>query len=94
MGPILYKFFTTDLLRRLENFGPSIYVSSFADDTKIAGRVKTEEEQDILQEAVNLVEEWSQENGLQLNPEKSVILHFDACTRKGKNVQPKIKVWG
>lgn len=61
-GPVLYIIFTNDV---------GIGEICYADDTKIKQNIRTMADRNILQEKITKLENWSIENGLTLNSEKT-----------------------
>jgi hypothetical protein len=51
-------------------------VYQYADDTVILKLIYSTNDIDLLQTDINLIHEWSQNNNLKLNPDKSVHLRF------------------
>lgn len=81
LGPILFLIFINDLATM--NFG-NIKIKLFADDLKIFYIINTLEDALLLQKAINLIENWANENHLALSAEKTNLL------RLGKNPIPYI----
>lgn len=61
-GPVLYLLFTN---------GIGVGELCYADDTKIFKKVSNLNDRTELQNRINILSEWSQANGLTLNPEKT-----------------------
>jgi len=72
LGPLLFILYINDLPRNLKNTSPFI----FADDTKLAGKVNTEEESKRIQSDLDALERWSDVWQLKFNLGKCHVLHF------------------
>jgi len=73
LGPLLFMIFINDLdvaARKAE------FLKKFADDTKLGGRVSTEEERAALQEALNELCVWAATWGMEFNVKKCKVLHI------------------
>lgn len=79
LGPTLFLLFINDIV---DTLGPNVFISIFADDIKIATKIKTEEDTLTLQNAINNLEIWCNSNDLHLNINKCVIMSF--CLKKHK----------
>lgn len=73
LGPTLFLLFINDIVRDL---GSDVFISLFADDMKIAARIKNEEDTQTLQNAIDKLETWCHSNDLHLNINKCVIMTF------------------
>lgn len=67
-GPVLYILFTNDV---------GLQELCFADDTKLFQVVRNMEERDQLQQKISKLEKWAFENGLTLNPDKTLHMHME-----------------
>lgn len=67
MGPISYILYTNGL---------GLDELCFADDTKLFLRIKNMKDRNELQEKINKIEQWSEENGLTLNPSKTYVVSY------------------
>ena len=65
LGPILFVIFINDLPDLLESL-----LFLFADDSKISREIQNETDQEILQEDLNRMNEWSKEWLLEFHPDK------------------------
>ena len=73
LGPLLFMIFINDLdvaARKAK------FLKKFADDTKLGGRVSTEEERAALQEALNELCVWAATWGMEFNVKKCKVLHI------------------
>jgi hypothetical protein len=73
LGPLLFLIFINDLdiaARKAE------ILKKFADDTKLGGRVSTEEERAALQEALDELCVWAATWGMDFNVKKCKVLHI------------------
>lgn len=76
LSPLLWSLVVDELLNRLENLG--FEVTGYADDLVITIRsFDTSTISDRVQEALNIVWSWCQEEGLKVNPEKTVLIPFN-----------------
>ncbi|CAM5079111.1 unnamed protein product [Eretmochelys imbricata] len=71
LGPILFNLFITDLGTKSRNV-----LIKFADDTKLGGIANTEKDQDIIQEALDDLVNWSNSNRMKFNSEKCKVMHL------------------
>ncbi|CAM4552508.1 unnamed protein product [Caretta caretta] len=71
LGPILFNLFITDLGTKGRNV-----LIKFADDTKLGGIANTEKDQDIIQEDLEDLVNWSNSNRMKFNSEKCKIMHL------------------
>lgn len=70
LGPILFVIYVNDLPERIRT---NIFM--FADDTKIFNTIKTQADNQDLQDDLNILEEWCLKWQLRLHPEKCKLLH-------------------
>ncbi len=70
LGPLLFSLYLEELIRSLQTF-PSISIYAFADDLKLLGTDQVE-----LQNALNVVEKWSGEWQMKIQPLKSEQITF------------------
>lgn len=78
LGPTLFLLFINDLPDDLRE----VFVAMYADDVKIAKIIKKHEDTIVLQEAINRLKLWCDENNLHLNLDKCVVLSIG----KGQNI--------
>ncbi|CAM4679958.1 unnamed protein product [Caretta caretta] len=71
LGPILFNLFITDL--GTKSGGVLI---KFADDTKLGGIANLEKDQEIIQEDLDDLVNWSNSNRMKFNSEKCKVLHL------------------
>ena len=73
LGPILFLIFINDLdfVERL-----IALLRKFADDTKLGQRVKTQEQAQLLQRALDELCEWADTWGMRFNVKKCKVMHF------------------
>ena len=91
LSPMLFLFFINDLSAQLP---AGVECSLFADDVALyCSHRSLEKAEELLQEAVGVVERWSKENKLDLNLSKSCVFFFSSCTRDAKH-RPDIKLMG
>ena len=66
LGPILFAIYLEDLLRLLSG----VECSAYADDLKIYKPMCCDEDSRALQVALDVIREWSNANGMNLNLSK------------------------
>lgn len=71
LGPTLFLVFINDIVNEL---GIDVFVSLFADDLKIAMKIKSTNDAAVLQQAIDKLKVWCEINGLQLNLKKCAVL--------------------
>ncbi|CAM5155546.1 unnamed protein product [Natator depressus] len=71
LGPILFNLFITDLSTK----SGSVLIK-FADDTKLGGIANLEKDQDIIQEDLDDLVNWSNSNRMKFNSEKCKVMHL------------------
>ncbi|CAM4684360.1 unnamed protein product, partial [Lepidochelys kempii] len=71
LGSILFKLFITDLGTKSGNV-----LIKFADDMKLGGIADTEKDQDIIQEDLDDLVNWSNSNRMKFNSEKCKVMHL------------------
>ncbi|CAM5111341.1 unnamed protein product [Natator depressus] len=80
LGPILFNLFITDLGTK----SGSVLIK-FADDTKLGGIANLERDQNIIQEDLDDLVNWSNSNKMKCNSEKCKVMHLGICHKyKGK----------
>ena len=72
LGPLLFLIMIGDIDTNTEN----VKVTSFADDTRITFPVSSKDDRQILQDDLNKIYKWTQENNLAFNTSKFVILRY------------------
>jgi hypothetical protein len=70
LGPLLFILYINDL-----DIGIKSKISKFADDTKIAGRVGTIEEQEQIQMDLDRLTEWAEKWQMSFNVDKCAVMH-------------------
>ncbi|CAM4522288.1 unnamed protein product [Lepidochelys olivacea] len=71
LGPILFNLFITDLGTK----SGSVLIK-FADDTKLGGIANLDKDQDIIQENLDDLVNWSNSNRMKFNSEKCKVMHL------------------
>ncbi|CAM4667170.1 unnamed protein product [Lepidochelys kempii] len=71
LGPVLFNLFITDLGTKRGSV-----LIKFADDTKLGGIANTEKDRDILQEDLDDLVNWSNNNRMKFNSEKCKVMHL------------------
>ncbi|CAM4587742.1 unnamed protein product [Lepidochelys kempii] len=72
LGPILFNLFITDLGTK----SGSVLIIKFADDTKLGGIANLEKDQEIIQEDLDDLVNWSNNNRMKFNCEKYKVMHL------------------
>ena len=72
LGPVLFKVYINDLDLVADLI---TLILKFADDTKLAQRIRNEEDRQRLQRALDALQEWAAAWGMQFNAEKCKIMH-------------------
>ena len=63
LGPILFLLYVNDL----DQYVKDSKLSSFADDTRIGRKISTLNDCNLLQEDLNRIIRWSEENNMKLS---------------------------
>ncbi|CAM4653200.1 unnamed protein product [Caretta caretta] len=71
LGPTLFNLFIADLGTKSRNV-----LIKFVDDTKLGGIANTEKDQDIIQEDLEDLVNWSNSNRMKRNSEKCKVMHL------------------
>ena len=71
-GPILFLCMMSDIDEEIEG----VTVSSFAEDTRISGKVGTENERNKIQDNLQKVYYWAQQNNMSFNDSVFEVLHY------------------
>ena len=71
LGPILFLIFICDIDEKISNFA-----SMFADDTRLIGKIASEEDVDNFQRDLNLIYEWAETNNMQFNDKKFELMRY------------------
>ena len=74
LGPLLFNLFISDISKNL-----SATSLLFADDTLIYRPIKTPADEQSLQSDLSMLNQWSTENGMRINKEKSKVMHMSRC---------------
>ena len=82
LGPTLFLIFINDIDKAVEV--TSSVLLKFADDTKVARVVESDEQREELQSTINKLVEWSAEWQMLFNAEKCHILHLGRKNAKYK----------
>lgn len=72
IGPRIYIWTTNDIVDAVRPCFASVY----ADDLKTALPIRSFEDVKIMQEAINGLQMWAAENGLEINPSKTRVVSF------------------
>ena len=72
LGPLLFLIFINDL----DNSGTAVeIILKFADDTKVAQPMRSEEDRKKLQEALDELSGWADQWGMAFNVQKCKVMH-------------------
>ncbi|XP_072437775.1 uncharacterized protein [Chiloscyllium punctatum] len=77
LGPQLFTIYVNDIEDGISN-----NISKFADDTKLGGRVKCDEDVRGLQGDLDKLGEWADAWQMQFNVDKCLVIHFGGKNRK------------
>ena len=72
LGPVLFKIYINDIDLVADLI---TLLLKFADDTKLAQRIRSEEDRQRLQRALDALLEWAAAWGMQFNAEKCKVMH-------------------
>ena len=70
LGPILFLFYINDLPDNIQS-----NVRLFADDTAVYLAVQGQEDTDIIQNGLNILQEWEKAWYMEFNPSKCQVVH-------------------
>ena len=82
IGPLLFVIFINDLPEHIRT-----HCKLFADDSKIFGKVETEEDQIKVQADLNACHDWAMKWDMYFHPKKCKVMHI------GKNNRRDISSW-
>ena len=82
LGPILFLIFINDIDLAITGDDKEVYISKFADDTKLGREVNVVDDSIKFQTAINNLVKWCKDWGMSLHPEKCVVLHFGYKNRQ------------
>jgi len=82
LGPILFLIYINDIDAALVENDNDIYISKFADDTKVGREVNNANDAAKLQICIDNLVQWCRDWGMSLHPDKCVVLHFGLKIRK------------
>ena len=71
LGPTLFLLFINDIVDQMP---PDIMILLFADDIKIAKIIKSQQDAELLQQAIDKLKLWCDQNKLHLNLKKCAVL--------------------
>ena len=77
LGPLLFVIYVNDINRNLKSS-----MKMFADDSKLYGPANTVEDADVIQEDLNVLNDWCNTWMVKFNPSKCHVLHYG---KKNKN---------
>ena len=76
LGPVLFLIYINCLDLTVRAHDKSIIVSKFADDTKLGRKINSVTDAVSLQMALQSLDQWCKDWGMQLHPDKCLIIHF------------------
>ena len=76
LGPILYLLYINDLPDYIQS-----NIRLFADDTAVYLTVQGQEDADILQDDLDVLQEWEKAWDMEFNPSKCQVLHISRSRR-------------
>ena len=82
LGPILFLIYINDLPTGIKS-----KINIFADDTKMASKVDTVEGEEIVNDDLEILQNWTITNGMKLNVDKCSVMH---CGRINRNIDYKL----
>ena len=80
LGPILFLLYINDLLDNIQS-----NVCLFADDTAVYLAVQGQEDTDIIQNGLNILQEWGKAWDMEFNPSKCQVVHISRSRKPIKN---------
>ena len=80
LGPLLFLVLIGDIDQNIA----SVFLSSFADDTRMGHGIRTMQDTEALQEDLNSVYKWTDDNNMELHGDKFEHLHY----RCGRSASP------
>jgi len=78
LGPILFLIYINDLDIAILTADKDIFISKFADDTKIGREITSSSDSAKLQNGINNLVQWCSDWGMSLHLDKCIVLHFGA----------------
>ena len=78
IGPILFLIYINDLPTGIKS-----KINIFADETKMASKVDTVEDEEIVNDDLEALQNWSVTNGMKFNVDKCSVMH---CGRLNRNI--------
>ena len=82
IGPILFLIYINDLPNGIKS-----KINIFADDTKMASKVDTVEDEKTVNEDLEALQNWSVTNNMKFNVNKCSVMH---CGRLNRNIDYKL----
>ena len=89
LGGTLFTIFANDLILKFPELLATIIAMLFADDTKVAQIVETEEDAEQLQKIIDELSQWAKDWAMMFNIKKCKVMHIG-----NKNLQIKYKMDG
>jgi len=76
LGPILFLIYINSLDAAIQSHDMNILVSKYADDTKIGREITDAGDSASLQQAIDNLKVWCEEWGMEIHPDKCLVIHF------------------
>jgi len=76
LGPVLFLMYINCLDIAVRAHDDQILVSKFADDSKIGRAIRHPKDTESLQQAIENLTKWCDKWGMEIHPEKSLVIHF------------------
>ncbi len=83
MGPCAFDVFIDDLEEEITRIDPEIILLKFADDSKLARDVSSEDNRRKLQDALDKLCKWASKWGMSFNVKKCKVMHIGHANKKG-----------
>jgi len=76
LGPVLFLIYINCIDLSIRAHDEDIFVSKFADDTKLGRKITSVNDSVSLQRSLDSLQHWCDKWGMQLHPDKCVVIHF------------------
>jgi Reverse transcriptase (RNA-dependent DNA polymerase)/Endonuclease-reverse transcriptase len=81
LGPVLFLIFIRDIDEAARN---KATVKKFADDTKVAKKISSEEDAEELQQVLDNMTDWARKWKMEFNTGKCKVMHFGSANRRSE----------
>lgn len=82
LSSILFAIYINDIDLSLEDLKTMII--KFADDCKFGRPIENPKDNEVLQNEINNIEKWSNENSMKIHHDKTFVIHFGKNNNKAK----------